>query len=197
MPILLAVVLGKDFSHGTVRNKIICGKKRRDIFFSMFLSATIVMCVLMLMHALMTLIVSLFFFPYGTEPFDAGELGYFLLSLLFSLLIYVFIAAVISLLCVLMKNTGLCVVLYIAVNFFFSIVGSVVSVSAMLVDVEDEFAVRLFEILQKANLFITTHIGTGTTYTATDVLCVLIPVVCGSALLLFFGNRIFQKKDLK
>ena len=52
VPILLAVVLGKDFSHGTVRNKIICGKKRRDIFFSMFLSATIVMCVLMLMHAL-------------------------------------------------------------------------------------------------------------------------------------------------
>ena len=196
VPILIAVVLCKDFSHGTVRNKIICGKKRRDIFLSMFLSATIVMCALMLLHALMTLTVSLFFFPYGVE-FDAGELGYFLLSLLFSLLLYVLIAAVVSLLCVLMKNTGLTVVLYIALNFLFSIIGTVVSVAAMLVDAENKFAVRVLEILQKSNLFITTHIGTGTTYTATDVLCVLIPALGGTALFLFLGDRFFAKKDLK
>ena len=36
LPILLAIVLCKDFSHGTVRNKIICGKSRTKIFLAMF-----------------------------------------------------------------------------------------------------------------------------------------------------------------
>ena len=35
LPILLSLVLCKDFGYGTVRNKIICGKSRAKIFFSM------------------------------------------------------------------------------------------------------------------------------------------------------------------
>ena len=96
-----------------------------------------------------------------------------------------------------MKSVGLAVVLYFAINFFFSIVGAVVSVAAMFVQTSDELLVKIFEILQKANLFTSTFIGTGTTYSVTDVLCVLIPIFAGTAICVFLGINIFRKKDIK
>ena len=35
-PVLLAIVLYKDFSYGTIRNKIIAGKSRTSIYLSLF-----------------------------------------------------------------------------------------------------------------------------------------------------------------
>ena len=197
LPILLAIVLCKDFSHGTVRNKIICGKSRTKIFLAMFFAGTIVICAAMLVHALITLGISLCFFSYQAEPFTSDTLLYALISTLFSLLIYVFVSAIISLLSVCMKNAGFAVLLYIGINFFFSIIGTVISVAAVFIDPTDKFLTKLFEILQKVNLFTAAYIGTGTSYSATDVLCVLAPVIIGTALALFLGISIFRKKDIK
>lgn len=197
LPILLVIVLCKDFSYGTVRNKIICGKSRTKIFLSMLLSGMIVMCGAMLAQALLTLGVSLCFFPYQTEAFTVETLGYALLSVLFSVLIYVFISSVICLLSVCMKSVGLAVVLYFAINLFFSIAGAIVSVAAMFVQSGDELLTKVFEVLQKANIFTTTFIGTGTTYSVTDVLCVLVPIFAGTAICIFLGITVFRKKDLK
>lgn len=193
LPILLSIVLCKDFNQGTVRNKIISGKSRKDVFFSMFFSGTIVICGVMLAHALLTLVISLCFFPYQPEAFTMDSFWYLLISLLFSILLYVFISALISFLCVLMKNVGLAIVIYIAINFFFSIVGTIISLAAVFSETES----TALEIAQKANLFTASHIGTGVTYTLLEVLCTLLPVFIGGALCLFFGNLIFKKKDLK
>ena len=197
LPILLAIVLCKDFSYGTVRNKIICGKSRAKIFLSMFLSGTIVACGVILAHALLTLGISLCFFPYQEEAFTANSALYMLLSIFFSLLLYVFVSAIVCFLCVSMKNVGLAIVVYVAINFLFSIVAAIMSVASIFVDHADKFAVKAFEILQKANVFNATYIGTGTSYTLTDVLCVLVPVVAGTALCLLLGVTVFRKKDLK
>lgn len=197
MPILLIIVLCKDFSYGTIRNKIICGKSRTKIFLSTFLSGTIVICGTMLAHALLTLGISLCFFPYQAEAFTGKTFLYILLSILLSVLIYVFISAIVCFLSFSMKNTGLAVVFYFAVNFFFSIVGTIVAVASAFVETSNEFLVKTFEILQKANIFMTTHIGTGTTYSATDILCLLIPVCVGTVVCILSGIAIFRKKDLK
>ena len=197
LPILITIVLCKDFSYGTVRNKIICGKSREKIFFSMFISGTIVTCGTILAHALLTLGISLCFFPYQAEAFTVNTFLYILLSLLFSLLIYVFISSVVCLLCVSMKNAGLAVVLYVAVNFFFTIVGGIISAAVMIGPMFENFPTKLFEILQKINLFSASHIGTGITYSLTDVLCLLIPAIVGTALILTLGMFVFRKKDLK
>ena len=197
LPILLAIVLCKDFSYGTIRNKIICGKSRTKIFLSTFLSGTIVICGTMLVHALLTLGVSLCFFQYQAEDFTGKTFLYVLLSILLSVLIYVFISAIVALLSVSMKNAGLAVVLYFAVNFFFSIVGTIVAVASAFLDTSNEFLVKLFEILQKANIFTTTHIGTGSTYGATDILSLLIPICLGTVACIFLGISIFRKKDIK
>lgn len=197
LPILLAIVICKDFSYGTIRNKIICGKSRTKIFLSMFLASTIVSCALMLLHALLTLGASLLFFSYQSEPITSDTIGYALLSIVFALLIYVFVSAIVCFLSVSMKNAGVTTIVYIGVNFLFSIVGAVVAVAAAFVDQTDELLVKAFEIVQKANLFTTTHIGTGLTYEFIDVICVLAPVVLGTAGCIFFGITIFNKKDLK
>ena len=57
--------------------------------------------------------------------------------------------------------------------------------------------VKIFEILQKANPFLGAVIGQGTSYSLTDVLCILIPVVAGTALCIALGLTVFKKKDLK
>ena len=196
LPILISIVLCKDFSHGTIRNKIICGKTRTSIFFSMFISGTIIICGLMLAHALLTLVVSLLFFPYQAEAFTINSFGYLLVSILFSVLLYVFISSLISFLSVCMKTTGLAVVIYIAINFFFSIIGTVIALVTMFVKQSDTSA-KILEILQKVNLFTASHIGTGTSYSLSDVLCTLLPIIIGSTVCLFLGNYIFKKKDIK
>ena len=95
-----------------------------------------------------------------------------------------------------MKSAGLAVIIYIAANFFFSIIGTVIAVVAVFVP-QNNSSAKILEILQKINLFTATHIGTGTSYSLSDVLCTLLPILIGTAICLFLGNYIFKKKDLK
>lgn len=195
-PILVTIILCKDFSYGTIRNKIISGKSRVSIFLSMFLTSTIVMSALMLAHALITLLVSLLFFDYQAEPFKASDIGYFIVSVLLWLIVYVFISAIISFLSVAMKNAGVSVVMFVAVNFLFSIIGSITMVAGMMVDL-DSTAYRVLQFLNNANIFTTTIIGSGTSYEASQILAILVPSVVGGGLLVFLGIYVFGKKDLK
>ncbi len=197
LPILVALVLCKDFGQGTVRNKIICGKSRSEIFFSMLLTCTIVTCGVMFAYGILILCVSLTVFDYQSTPFTASDFGYLLLSLGFEILVYVFLSSLICFFIVFMKNAGLAIVMYFAVNFLFVIVGGIVSVAGMAVDPANTFAYRLLEILTKANVFMGAAIGNGTSYTLTDVLCILLPTVLGTVVLVLLGRWVFSKKDLK
>ena len=198
LPILLALVLCKDFSYGTVRNKIICGKSRVKIFLSMFFSGTIVMCGTILLHALLTLGIASCLFPsQAAELFTANTIGYMAISLLFWVLIYVFLSAFVCLLCVSMKNAELSVIIYVAANLFFNILGGIVSVAPAVSVFLPNFPTKLFEILQKINLFTATYIGQGTSYSLTDVLCLLIASFVGIGLSIFLGITVFRKKDIK
>ena len=58
LPILVAIILCKDFGQGTLRNKVICGKSRTSIYFSLLLTCGIIMWGMILAHALITLLVS-------------------------------------------------------------------------------------------------------------------------------------------
>lgn len=197
LPILLCLVLCKDFRYGTVRNKIICGKSRVKIFLSMFFTGTAVMCGTILLHALLTLGIALCFFPYQAEKFTANSFGYMMLSILFSLLIYVFISAFVCLLCVSMKNAELAVIIYVAANLISNILGGIISAATFIGPAFDNFPTELFEILRRINLFNATYVGQGTAYSTSDVLCLVIATLVGTGLCLFLGVTIFRKKDIK
>lgn len=195
-PILISIILCKDFSHGTVRNKIIAGRKRWQVFLSSFIACATVLCALMLVYAILTLLISLLVFEYQYEPFTVKDFWYLLASTGMKILAFVFIAALICFLSVFMKNAGLTIVSYVAVVFLFVIVGSVMQVAGMMLD-PTETAYSVLEFLCNTNIFIASFIGSGTSYSALELACGIAVPLLWSTLLLGLGLLVFKKKDIK
>ncbi|MBE7085208.1 MAG: hypothetical protein E7368_04045 [Clostridiales bacterium] len=196
-PILLTIALCKDFSHGTVRNKIICGKSRISIFLSMFITASVILCGIMLAHALVTLGVSLCFFNYQATPFTGADFGELMLTLLFNLCTYLFVAGILSFFSVAMKNAGLAVVMYLAVNFFFVIYGGILDIAFLFSGSENTTAYAVFEFLSMSNPFSSSLFAGETGYTWKDFVYRLLPTLLGTGGAFGLGFLIFRKKDLK
>lgn len=200
VPVLISIVLCKDFSFGTVRNKIISGKSRISIFMSMFTVCAVFLCVIMLLHALLSLAVSLMFFDYQAAPFESSDLIYLLVSVAFELLIYVFVAALVCWLCVTMKNVGLVIVLYVAINLVLTMIAAILQVSIEVLQMGEanSSTIEVLEFFQRINLFNSSMtIGTSTEYATKDVLYIVLPALAGILGLLGLGALKFKKKDLK
>ncbi len=197
LPILITIVLCKDFSYGTIRNKIIAGHSRVKIFLSMLITSCIIVCGLMLAQALLSFGVSLIFFEYSSVAFSIGELGYLLASILLEMLVYITICSVVCFLCVFMKNAGASVVMYVGVNFLLTIIGSIFMVSFAFADPEKKLTYNALKILNNTNIFTSTIIGSGTKYTLEQISYIVIPCVLFTTLFVLLGALVFKKKDLK
>lgn len=200
-PLLIGIILCKDFSSGTVRNKIISGHSRTSILLSLFTVCFTMLFGIVLAHALLTLGISLPFFGYQPTPFEIADLWYFLESLLFEFLVYLFVAAFISWLCVVMKNMGLVIVTYIAVVFGATMIGSILQVAMMVlaeIEIGMAWLIDLLDFLQHINVFMfSANIGLGTSYATSDVLYYVLPPLVGAVALLCHGIFKFRRKDLK
>ena len=200
-PVLLAIVLWKDFSFGTIRNKVIAGKSRTAIFMSLFITCAVVMVGVMLLHAFATLGISLLFFDYQAEPFTMADFWYFLESLVFEVLVLLFVAALLSWLCANMKNVGLVIVLYVAVAFVLALAASMlhdIIIPLMEMIGEDQTTIDILKFFDRINVGgAVYYIGLGTEYTLEDVLYLTIPSMLGIAGLLGHSLWRFNKKDLK
>lgn len=197
LPIFIAIILCKDFSNGTIRNKIICGKSRTSIYFSLFITCVILICSFILFHALLTLLVSLIFFDYQTTAFTIKDFGYLIASLGLEILVYVLISAIITFFIVCMKNTGLSIVMYFAVAFALIILGSITQTTIMFAEETSSFSFQILEFLNTANVFANTSIGMGITYKLKELLYLIIPNVVFAITIVICGLLIFRKKDLK
>lgn len=199
-PVLLAIALCKDFSFGTIRNKIIAGKSRSTIYLSLFITSATVLISVMLLHALITLGVSLIFFDYQPTAFTIADFWYFLESLGFEILVLLWVAALLAYLCANMKNVGLVIVLYIAVSFILVIAGSIVQVVVSIMETMggNERWLSVLRFIDRINVgSAATYIGMGTKYTLKDVLYLTIPSIVGILGFTGFGILRFKKKDLK
>ncbi len=199
-PVLLAIALCKDFSFGTVRNKVIAGKSRSAIFLSLFITCSTVLISVMLLHAFLTLGISLVFFDYQPTPFTVADFWYFMESLAFELLVLLFVGALLSCLCVWMKNVGLVIVLYIAVSFILVMAGSITQVVISLLEFTDsnEKFLAVLRFLDRINVGnAVAYVGVGTEYSLKDVLYLTIPSLAGIGAFLGLGLWKFNNKDLK
>ena len=200
VPVLLAIVLCKDFSFGTVRNKIISGNRRSSIFLSLFTVCFIFLWGIILSYALVTLGMCLLFFDYQATPFEFADFLYLLESIGFALLLYLFIAAFISWLCASMKNVGLVIVVYVAVVMVMTIIAMIlqISISVLEYDPGKEKTVEVLTFFLRINVFNSAaSIGAGTSYAAEDVLYLTLPALIGAGGLLSLGLLKFKRKDLK
>lgn len=199
-PFLLAIILYKDYSSGTVRNKIISGKSRVSIFFSMFIVCFIVIWLTILLHALLTLVVSLLFFDYQANPFTSSDFLYLINSILLQVLIYIFIAAFISWLCAVTKNIGIVIVLYISVVFGMTMVSSILGIGISYAEMTEakESTIELMNFFQKINIYnFYMYIGKGNSYElSTLAYLIAVPVIASEGLVTLSILK-FRKKDLK
>ncbi|MBR5900273.1 MAG: hypothetical protein IKZ38_02635 [Clostridia bacterium] len=198
LPIFVAIIMCRDFNHGTIRNKIICGKSRVSIYFSMLITCAVLICTFIFAHAILTLLASLIFFDFQSTKFTASDLGYTFASIGMELLVYLLISAVLVLFIVLIRRTGLAIVLYFVFVFSLTIVGAITSVVSMFIEADAGAKVvyAVIEFLDIANAF-NGGIGVGTTYKLKEVLFFVLPnvaLIAGVILLALFS---FKKKDLK
>lgn len=196
LPIMLAIVLCKDFSQGTIRNKIVSGKSRTSVYFSLLITCVIYMCAFILVQALITLAVSLIFFEYQSEAFTFNDFGYLMASIGFEMLVYVFISALLVFFIILMKSSGLSIVMYFALNFTMLIVGAIMQTAMLFIDTTHS-AYGILEFIITANVFSSTAIGGGITYELKEILALLLPNIVFTATFIMSGLLIFKKKDLK
>ena len=199
-PLLIGIIFNKDFSFGTVRNKIISGHSRTSIFLSIVVVCTVTLFGVMLAHALLTLGVSLPFFEFQSTPFELADFWYLLESLGFMLLTYVFVATFVSWLCVNMKNVGMVIVMYIAVVLGCTMIAGILQGITVVLEMEPDMekTVEILDFFQRINMFNSTAtIGIGTDYTATDVWYYVLTPVIGTVALLGHGMVSFSKRDLK
>lgn len=199
-PVLLAIVLCKDFSFGTVRNKIIAGKSRMSIYLSLFAVCALVLSAVMLLSAFLSLGVSLIFFDYQPSPFTWADFGYFMASLGFQVLVLLFMAALLSFLCTCMKNAGVAIVVYVAITFLLVLVGSIVQAVCAVLQLtgKHQELVDVLLVLDRLNVGrAAAYIGAGTSYTWKDVLYLLLPPLVGILGFTGIGILRFRRKDLK
>jgi hypothetical protein len=112
------------------------------------------------------------------------------------MLLYFAIAAIITFIATVSKNIGLCILFYLALSFGFSIIGAIFQVAAAFLD-PSTTSYSVVEFFNAFNIYTSTAIGTGTTYTAKQVLYILMAPATLSALSIFLGIKIFAKKNLK
>lgn len=199
-PLLIGVILSKDFSFGTIRNKIISGHTRNSIFLSLFIVCATTLFGIILVHALLTLGISLFFFDYQSTPFQMADFWYLMESLLFQLLVYLFTAALVSWLCVTRRNVGMIIVLYIAIVLGSTMVAGILQVVIIALQFEPdaEKALRILNFFQRINIFNSSAtIGLGSSYNSKEVWYYVLTPLLGTGGLLTLGMRRFAKKDIK
>ena len=199
-PLLIGIILYKDFSFGTVRNKIIGGHSRSSIFLSIFTVCITTLFGIVLLHALLTLGISLPFFDYQSTPFVIADFWYLLESLLFQFLVYLFVAAFISWLCVTMRNVGMVIVMYIAVVFGCTMIAGILQMIVLVISSDPDLvkAVNILDFFQRINVFNSSAtIGLGTSYTAEDVWYYVLTPLVGTVAILAHGLLKFNRKDLK
>ena len=199
-PVLLAIALCKDFTYGTVRNKIISGKSRTEVFMSLFITCSAIFIGVMLLHGFATLGISLIFFEYQPDPFTLKDFGYMMESLGFVLLTLLCVSAFLSWLCASAKNVGLVIVFFIAATFLLSLAAGILQIVISVLEVTggNERTISILEFINRINLCnATTQIGAGDHYTLEDTLYLVLPSVIGILSFLSLGLWKFNKKDLK
>ena len=202
IPVFLLIIMSKDFSYGTIRNKIISGSSRTNVFLSMFISCSIVIVLAMLAYAALNGLLTVALFSNEMASITKEGVLYFVLSISFEILIYIFIAALLSFINVFAKNAGLKIILYVALAFGLIMIYSIVQVSMSVLIIngtENQLLIDLLEALLKLNVFYSNAgiIGAVDKYIAEDIIYILVSTILGTGLFVFLGIVSMNKKDIK
>lgn len=199
LPVLVSVIILKDFSYGTIRNKIISGYSRTKIYLSYLLSTVIIVFIFIIAYATVSLLFSLLLTPYQHTPFVWNDLWYFLLSVLFIFLGYMMISALITFVGVFLKNIPLTIVIYIILTLGFTMVSTFLQLAIPLLEYADKKVIyNILNILDNCNIYgaLTNVIGHISSYELHNILYLTIVPIVLSGVFTGCGILIFKKRDI-
>ena len=201
LPILLAIVIYKDFSYGTIRNKIISGKSRTSIYLSLFISSAILMFICILGYTLIQFGLSSLLLEYSPTVKFVEDIPFILLTLLFGTLCYLFITASIVFLCTVLKNVGLAIVLHFGIVVLLTVLATIFNFAYTAIEAMDgnKILIWLFDVLSNINIYyhLNLVIGYVETYTTANIIYIIADSLVFTGLITLLGILIFNKKDLK
>ena len=119
-----------------------------------------------------------------------------LLSFVFELLVYAAIAAIVTLIATSAKNMGICILLYLATSIGLSLIGTIFQVAGAFLD-PSTVAYNVVEIINAFNLYTSSLIGSGISYTFKEILYIVLPPLVIGAGTTLLGLKTFKRKNLK
>lgn len=199
--ILMVIIIRKDFNYGTIRNKIIAGNSRFKIYLSTSLASAVFVCITMLIYSIIMLLFSTMMFDFAPSGEMSKAVPYAILTILFGVLFYFCITAILMFMSLIFKNSAISIIIYIVLLFVVQIVlGIAVGVSEGLTQ-EGGYKgiVNFIDFLCKCNpYYLQAYVFPADIeyYKSDIVACILTPIVW-SVVVSAFGFIIFRKKDLK
>ncbi|MBQ9124453.1 MAG: ABC transporter permease subunit [Acholeplasmatales bacterium] len=200
LAIFLAIIINRDFSYGTIRNKIINGHKRRNIYLSLFIVTFTIMAGLMLAYAFTTLGIGTLLTNYFRAYNIGKEILLIFLSVIFAAFFFVTITAILVFFSLAFKNVGVSIVLYLVMGFVFSIIYTVATVgNAALESVDANTAIEyIFNFLTYINPFAQLQLlGNILELKLYEVVFIIFSQLAVIAIFLFGGIATFNKRNLK
>ena len=127
LPIFSAIFVSQDVLNGSLRNKVIAGEKRRDVYLSHLLSSMIFNFVIITIFAMFTILFGLMFFKWGVE-FDANELKNFIFIFINGSMTYLFLATLTTFLGLTFNSPAPTILITVGVCVVLGLVVSVISI---------------------------------------------------------------------
>lgn len=199
-PILISILISKDISFGTIRNKIILGYSRTKIFVSYLLSSLICYLILMFGYSLLTLLFSFIYFnPFPVDINQGLYVAYMFLKMFFYILVYAFILSFVMWLRISLKGNASTITLYIVFIFGLELLGALTHlISDLFIDLGGFGKFNIFTFLSNINpiYYINNYLNESKIYLS-DILWITIPTVLYTSFNVFMGTLILNKKDIK
>jgi len=189
--VFLLVLLGKD--NNTLRNKVIVGKSRAEIYFSNAVLTWFLYLAFMFVHLTITFVVSLIFFKSGI---DADHVVDFIIGVVLKMLGYATVASSIVFFASAFHNVAPGIIFSILLGNLFYVAGTIAT--SFINPEMEESTINTIKILT----YVDYPYSIGLTLTAVSQGAIyLVPyltsTVAFSALFIGFGYLIFKNKDLK
>ncbi len=126
LPVFSAVMVSRDLSSGLLRNKIICGHSRAQVYFSHLITSMLFNIIVMFVYFFASLGFSRIFFEYGAE-FNKTEFMTILFYVINGTVVFMFISTITNIFALNFKTLPPIIILTITVSFILNVFVSIMS----------------------------------------------------------------------
>lgn len=151
LSLFLSIIVGQEYSFGTIRNKIIIGKKRSHIYFSLFFTTTVVYMTMIIAATALTAAVGFIFLHKFFPP--NYNIAKFFMNIGFCFLSFLAMSSLITLFSAGLNKVALSIILIGAGSTF---LGSIVPLILAGIAPNSESVRIIFKVLLSCDYFYTT-----------------------------------------